>query len=186
MTTALLLIDLQNDYFAGGRMPLAGPEAAVAQAAQLLAAFRSRGAPVVHVQHLARRADATFFLPGTPGADIHAAVAPESDEPVIVKHYPNAFRETALAEQLQARGVDALVVAGMMTHMCIDTSVRAAADRGLRVTLAQDACATRELAFGGVTVPAEQVQAAYLAALNGSFAQVKPAAQILHETPPRG
>lgn len=178
MTTALLLIDLQNDYFPGGSMELVGAEVAVARAAAMLEAFRRRSLPVFHIQHLAKRPGATFFVPGTPGAEIHAAVAPAAGEPVLTKHFPSAFRETTLLEAL--RGVDAknLVVAGMMTHMCVDTTVRAAADLGFACSLAQDACATRDLQFGGETVEAAKVQLAYLAALNGSFAAVKPAAEL--------
>ena len=76
MSTALVLIDIQNDYFSGGAMELVGTEAAAQKAAQLLAAFRAKGQPVVHIQHLATRLGATFFLPGTPGADIHSSVRP--------------------------------------------------------------------------------------------------------------
>ena len=175
---ALVIIDIQNDYFAGGRMPLVGSEAAAARAADLLGAFRASGEPVFHVQHIATRAGATFFLPETDGARIHAAVAPRDGEAVIVKHHPNAFRGTTLAEQLRTAGIGHLLFAGMMTHMCIDTSVRAAADLGFECSLAADACATRDLAWGGQTVAAAQVQAAYLAALSGAFARVAAAAEL--------
>lgn len=172
MDTALLLIDLQNDYFEGGAMTLEGADAAVANAARLLARFRTRGWPVVHVRHESTRPGATFFLPGTPGAGIHAAVAPRDGETVIVKHFPNAFRDTPLAQALRERGIATLAIAGMMTHMCVDTSVRAAADTGFACTLAHDACATRAQAFGGRSVAAADVQAAYMAALSGAFARV--------------
>ncbi len=175
MRTALLLIDLQNDYFPGGAMTLVGADAAVARAAALLAAARERGTPVVHVQHLSTRPGATFFLPGTRGADIHDAVAPREGERRVVKHFPNAFRDTGLDALLRGQGIDGLVVAGMMTHMCIDTSTRAAADAGFACTLAHDACATRDLAFGGRSVAAADVHAAYLAGLSGAFAKVVPA-----------
>lgn len=178
MTQALLLIDLQNDYFPGGAMELVGAEAAVEQAAALLKAFRSSGRPIVHVQHMAQRAGASFFLPGTRGAEIHAAVAPADGETLIVKHFPNSFRETSLHETLRSAGVDELVVAGMMTHMCVDTTVRAAADAGFSCLLAGDACATRDLAFGSLSVAARDVQVAYLAALDGTFATVKPARSL--------
>lgn len=178
MPSALVLIDLQNDYFPGGTMQLVGADAAVARAAQLLAAFRQRGWPIFHVQHIAQRAGATFFLPGTPGADIHAAVQPAPGETVVVKHYPNAFRDTSLLAGLRAAGATRLVMAGMMTHMCVDTSVRAAADLGFECLLAHDGCATRTLQFGGQTVDAQQVQLAYLAALNGSFAAVRSADEL--------
>ena len=83
-----------------------------------------------------------------------------------------------MLEQLRKRQTTTLVIAGMMTHMCIDTTTRAAADLGFQCMLAHDACATRELTFGGLTVPAAQVQVAYLAALDGPFAQVRSAEAI--------
>jgi nicotinamidase-related amidase len=173
MKRALVIIDIQNDYFPGGRMALDGPIAAAERAAHALQRQRERGLPVFHVQHVSTRPGATFFLPDTDGVKIHAAVEPRQGEALIVKHFPNAFRQTRLAEQLRAAGVDELLFAGMMTHMCIDTSVRAAADLGFRCSVAADACATRELQWGGQTVPAPQVHAAFLAALNGAFARVE-------------
>ena len=178
MSTALVLIDLQNDYFPGGAMELVGSDAAVANAAQLLAAFRRAKAPVVHVQHIAKRPGATFFLPGTPGAEIHAAVRPAAGETLVVKHFPNAFRETTLLDALRAAGATRIVFAGMMTHMCVDTTVRAAADLGFACDLAHDACATRDLAFGGRTVDAASVHLAYVAGLNGAFANVRSAQEL--------
>lgn len=172
MKRALIIIDIQNDYFPGGRMPLAGPVAAAERAARALQWQRERGLPVFHVQHVSTRPGATFFLPDTDGVQIHESVAPRAGEALTVKHFPNAFRATTLAEQLRAAGVDELLFAGMMTHMCIDTSVRAAADLGFRCSVAADACATRDLQWGGQTVPAAQVHAAFLAALNGAFARV--------------
>lgn len=176
--TALLIIDLQNDYFPGGAMTLAGADAAVANAAALLAAAREAGLPVWHVQHTSTRPGASFFLPGTPGVEIHAAVRPAPGERVVGKNFPNSFRATSLLDELRAAGIGRLVVAGMMTHMCVDTSVRAATDLGFEVALAGDACATRDLGFEGARVAAEQVQLAYLAALNGAFAAVGHAAEL--------
>lgn len=172
MNPLLLVIDIQNDYFADGALPLVDSEAAALQAGRLLAHFRARHWPVVHIRHTALRTDASYLRPDTPGADIHPAVAPQGDEPVILKHYPNSFRETVLLDTLRALRCERLVVAGMMTHMCIDTSVRAAADLGFDCVLAHDACATRALRFGDTSVSAAQVQAAYLASLDGRFAAV--------------
>ena len=178
MRTALLLIDIQNDYFPGGAMELVAADHASSQAALLLARFREGAWPVFHVQHLSARPTATFFRPSTPGVAIHSNVSPLSGETVVTKSFPNSFRETSLLEALRAAEVGKLVIAGMMTHMCVDTTVRAAADLGFACTLAHDACATRDLSFGGQTVAASAVQAAYMAALNGSFANVLSAAEI--------
>ena len=178
MTQALLLVDLQNDYFPGGAMELAGSPEACTQAGALLQVFRRAGRPIVHIQHLAARPGATFFLPGTPGAEIHAGVAPLPGETVFQKHFPNSFRETPLLDHLRELGITQLVTAGMMTHMCIDTTVRAAFDLGFSCQLAGDACATRDLARHGSVVPAAQVQLAFLAALDGTFATVLPAKEL--------
>ncbi len=172
MTQALLLVDLQNDYFSGGAMELVGSREAGLQAGLLLQAFRRAGRPIIHIQHIAARPGATFFLPGTPGAEIHASVTPLPSELVLQKHFPNSFRETPLQSHLRELGITQLIVVGMMTHMCIDTTVRAAFDLGFQCQLAQDACATRDLTRNGVIVPADQVQAAFLAALDGTFAKV--------------
>lgn len=181
--TALLLIDLQNDYFPGGRMELEGSTEAVARAAAALGAFRARRLPVLHVRHLSVRPGATFFLPGTAGAEIHPSVAPRAGEPVVEKNFPNSFRGTDLGERCERAGVQHLVVAGMMTHMCVDASVRQANDLGLRVTLLADGCATRQQTFGGETVPARLVHAAFLAALNGAYAKVVSTDEFLKTLP---
>jgi nicotinamidase-related amidase len=172
MTKALLIIDIQNDYFAGGAMQLVGPDAAAKNVARILASFREQGLPVIHVQHEALSPTATFFLPGTHGAEIYESVAPIDGETVITKNFPNAFRGTNLKDVLDGLNLEQLVVVGMMTHMCIDTSVRAANDFGFKVALVGDACATLDLEFDGRTVAAADVQASYLAAIDGSFATV--------------
>jgi nicotinamidase-related amidase len=170
--TALLIIDIQNDYFPGGAMELEGAEAAGAKAGSAIEHFRSKGLPVIHVRHLSTRPGSTFFLPNTKGAEIHAGVAPEKGETVVEKNFPNSFRATGLKEILEKQQIKNLVVAGMMTHMCVDASVRHAADLGYKITLLGDACATRAQKISGETVPARQVHLAFLAALNGFYAKV--------------
>jgi nicotinamidase-related amidase len=179
MKTALVVIDIQNDYFPAGRMELAGSEVAAACAARLINAFRQAQWPVVHVRHISTRAGAGFFLPDTPGAEIHPSVTPAADEAVIIKHYPNSFRETGLLELLRAEDVDSLLVCGMMTHMCVDATVRAAYDLGFSCTVAHDACASRELFFNSLLIPAEQVHGAFLAALGAVYCQLKETDAIL-------
>ena len=177
--TALIVVDWQNDYFEGGKMPLNGAEAAARQAHRLQAGFRAAGLPVFNVRHETLREPAPFFAPGTEGAEIHPLLAPAEGEAVITKNFPNSFRGTDLLERLQAQGVETLVIAGAMTHMCIDATTRAAADLGFRCRLAQDACATRDLEFGGVAVPAAQVHAAFLAGLSGIYADIRPTEELL-------
>jgi nicotinamidase-related amidase len=179
MSLALLLIDIQNDYFPGGKMELEGSHAAAQAAARLLAYFRELKLPLFHIQHISLRPGATFFLPNTPGVEIYSGVQPLDGETVIQKHFPNSFRETELLAQLQSKGITKLVIAGMMTHMCVEATTRAAADLGFECMLAADACATRSLKFGERVVSAADVQAAFLAGLNGSYARVIPVDEVI-------
>jgi nicotinamidase-related amidase len=172
MKSALILIDIQNDYFPGGAMELAGMTQAAAQARELLTIFRQARRPIFHVQHLAPGPDATFFRPETPGVEINESVRPHPGEAVARKHYPNAFRDTGLLEVLQGAGVEEIIICGAMSHMCIDASTRAAFDFGFTCTVIHDACATRDLAFAGLTIPAAQVHGAFMAALGMRYAKV--------------
>ena len=180
MKTALILIDIQNDYFPGGKMELEAPLAAAQQARRLLDLFRNKGWSTIHVQHISNRPGATFFLPDTTGLDFHETIRPLPAEKVIVKHFPNSFRETGLLEYLQGSNIESLVLCGMMTHMCVDASMRAGADFGFSVRLAAQACATRALVYGEEKVPAASVQAAFLAALK-SYGQVLNTEEILKQ-----
>ena len=172
MSRGLLIIDIQRDYFPGGAYPLVGPDAAAASARRLLDAFRAGGEPVIHLQHVWDAPDAAFMRPGTDGVEIHALVAPADGETVITKAQPNGFLGTDLAAQLSSRGIDELVVAGMMSSMCVDATVRAAVDLGLTATVAHDACAAPDLEFGGTTIPGSTVHAAFMAALADGYAAV--------------
>ena len=181
MNSALLLIDIQNDYFSGGKMELVHAEEAGVQAGTLLKAARIKKILIIHIQHLSTRPDASFFIPGTPGSEIHELVSPQTGESIVQKNYPNSFRGTNLGKILTDAGIDHLIIAGMMTHMCVDATVRAAADLGYCITLASDACATRNLNWDGKIIPAAEVQGAFLAALSGLYAQVIPVSEILNQ-----
>jgi len=171
MNRALLLIDIQNDYFDGGRNPLVRPERAAEQAAKALAYFRYNNLPVFHVQHISNHEGATFFLPDTEGVKIHQSVSPRQGEPVIVKHAPDCFFQTNLHEQFLALDVKQVYLCGMMSHMCIDTSVRSAEMLGYSVYLVEDACATKNLVWNGEIIPADTVHKAFMASLKGVFAE---------------
>jgi len=179
MKPALLLVDIQRDYFPQGRMEVAGAVEASCAAGKLLAAFRERGLPVLHIQHIAARPNATFLLPNTEGLEFHESVKPLPGEMVITKHYPNSFRGTDLREQLLKLDVRGLVICGMMSHMCIDATTRAAFDSGYDCTVAHDACATRNVMFGDIEVPAAHVHGSFMAALGAVYAKVTSAADII-------
>ncbi|MGY2377030.1 cysteine hydrolase family protein [Pseudomonas sp. SDO524_S393] len=176
---ALILIDIQNDYFPQGKWPLAGVEAAADKAAQVLKAFRQAGNAVIHVRHESTSQDAPFFVPGSEGAHLHPKVLNEGNEPVVVKHFINAFRDTNLRTLLEQRSITEVVVVGSMSHMCIDGVARAAADLGYKVTVIHDACATRDLEFNGQVIPAEQVHGAYMTSLAFGYASVVSADEYL-------
>lgn len=181
METALILIDIQNDYFDKGNMPLVGSDKASHNAKLILEYCRAESLPIIHIQHIATSLTAGFFLPDTKGAEIHDNVKPLGKEMVIVKHYPNSFRETELLGYLKSRNIINLVICGMMTHMCVDATVRAAKDFGFDVLLIGDACATKDQEIHGQTVKAAEVQNSFLAALNYYYTTVTTTQNFLAE-----
>lgn len=175
----LLIIDIQRDYFPGGAHPLAEPEAAAANAARLLAAFRERGEPVIHMQHIWDAPDAAFMRPGTAGVEIHELVQPAAGELLLQKTEPNSFLETGLEDELRRLKPDQIVVAGMMSSMCVDATVRAASDKGFSVVVAHDACAAPALTFGSRQLSGEDVHAAFMAALGDGYAELRSTAELV-------
>lgn len=170
--TALLIIDIQNDYFSGGRMELVGADKALHNAKKLLDCARTANLPVIFMHHVAEQEGAAFFLPNTQGVELHKELVPRENEVVMKKHFPNSFRETGLDELLQVKNISQLLICGMMSHMCVDATTRAAFDKGYDCVLAHDACATRDLQFFGKTIAAEDVHGAFMAALGARYAQV--------------
>lgn len=180
MNTALVIIDIQNDYFPHGKCELFQAERALTVTQKLLKHFRTEKLPIFYVQHISPE-NATFFLPNTKGVQIHKDIEPSSSENVIVKHMPNSFHETNLHEMLSSLSIKNLVMCGMMTHMCVDTSVRAAKDLGYYVTLIADACTTKDLEWNGRKLPASFINDVYMASLNGKFAEVITSADYFAE-----
>lgn len=179
MKQCLLLVDIQNDYFIGGKMELVGMEEAALNAKELLQNFRERKEELIHIRHISTRPGATFFLPGTSGSEINESVKPRENEIVIEKHFPNSFRDTALLKILKEKGIGKLIICGAMSHMCIDTTTRAAFDNGFSCVVIKDACATKDLKIDGETVDAKNVHNAFMAALSGTFAKVLSAENFL-------
>ena len=105
MNKALVLVDIQNDYFMRVQSRLDAPEKAAAQAKQALEYFRKNNWPVIFVQHISLKENAQSFAPGTPGAEIYEGVAPLPEEKIIIKHEPSSFYETELKDALYAKGV---------------------------------------------------------------------------------
>ncbi len=169
---ALIIVDIQNDYFPGGKWTLENMDAAAANARRVLEASRAASDVVVHVRHENPTAEAPFFVKGTEGAEINEQVRPQDGEPVVVKHFPNSYRETNLKQILDQHGVDSLVICGAMSNMCIDAATRASADFGYTCTLIHDACAARDMEFNGIAIPASHVHAAFMASLGMAYANL--------------
>ena len=170
-STALIVVDIQNDYFPGGKWPLVGADAAADNAVKVIEAARDAGDMIVFIRHESG-ADAPFFTPGSDGAKLHPKVLNLENEPVVLKHFPNSFRETGLQALLEDKGIEDLVIIGSMSHMCIDATTRAAADLGYKVKVIHDACASRDLEFEDSVVPAAHVHAAFMSALSFAYAEV--------------
>jgi nicotinamidase-related amidase len=170
--TALIVIDLQRDYFPGGQFALPGIERTVKRASALIALFRTHGMPVIHVRHVEKDPAVGFLLEGTPGAEIDPRVAPQGEDMLITKNYPNAFRDTTLAKIIHVLGAKELFFCGAMSNMCVDATVRAAFDMGYHCTVIADACAACNLEFGGNVIPATLVHGAFMAALASAYGEV--------------
>jgi nicotinamidase-related amidase len=171
MAKALLVIDVQNDYFCGGNMELVEMEKALVQTNKLITYARENHHKIYFIQHIATKEGASFFIPNTKGVALNNGLE-RSDETVIIKHYPNSFRETGLDEVLKKEQITELMICGAMSHMCIDSTVRAGFDLGYKITLFSDACATRDLEFQGEVIPAQQVHNTFMSALGSLFCEV--------------
>lgn len=171
--TALILVDIQNDYFSGGKMPLHETEKAAKNARVILDYFRENHLPLFHIQHIFKDKQAPFFAPGTEGVHIHQSVAPLENETVIEKHFPNSFLHTSLEAELKSAGIEHVIVVGMMSHMCIDATTRAAVDLGFSCTVIEDACTCPDLTFNNKNIEAENVHYAFMAALESLYATIK-------------
>ncbi|WP_207767185.1 cysteine hydrolase family protein [Leptospira adleri] len=181
-TTALLILDVQMDFFPGGKFELEGATKAAAKGESVLKYFREKNLPVFHIQHVSTRKGATFFFPGTPGVEFHSSHTPISGETVIVKHTVNPFLNTSLLQDLRSKNVTRLVVFGMMTHMVVDSTVRSAFDLGFKdILVISDASATRSLKFESELIPANQVHGSFLSALGYIFAKISTASEFLKE-----
>lgn len=180
MTEALVIIDIQNDYFPGGNMEVVNSAGAAKKSRNLLVQWRKQKKTIIHIQHISTREGATFFLPETPGVEIHESVSPENGEKVVNKNFPNSFRNTDLEEYLRNNDVSQIIFCGMMSHMCIDATVRAAFDKGFTCIVAEDACATRDLSYEGIDVNSSQVHASFMAALSAVYAKVTTSEQIIN------
>ena len=158
---ALIIVDVQMFYFPGGSTPLMNPEEASLNAGKILDTFRKNNMTVVHVRHNART-----------GAEIHPNVYPLDNEKVITKNEANSFSGTDLLDFLKEKEITSVVICGMMTHMCVEATTRAAHDLGFECTLIQDACTTRDLTYNDKIIKAEYVHFSTLSTLSRTYAKI--------------
>lgn len=178
MKKALIVIDMQNDYFCSGKMELIGINDVLEKTNRLIAFARKEKYQIYFIQHFATKENASFFIPNTNGVKLNKNLDMQNDT-IIVKNYPNSFRNTNLKEELDKKGINDLIMCGAMTHMCIDTTVRAGFDLGYNIILASDVCATRDLSFKDKVIKAKDVQSAFLGSLDGIFCTVKKVSEIV-------
>jgi len=167
-TKTLLLIDIQDFYFPGGKSALVEPEKAAANAAKLLEYFRKEKLPVIHVRHNSE-----------PGGKIHDMVKPLASEKIFSKDAVSCFAGTGLQDYLKSIKTDTLVICGMQTHMCVEAATRAATDIGYKCILVHDACATKDLKFGDYIIKSSDVHYSTLATLK-SYARVVSTSEFLN------
>lgn len=182
MNSALLLLEFQNDYFPNGRIPLEKSMEATAKAQEVLAAFRDKKKPVIHAQHISTQPNASYLLPCTKGADFYQTVQPIKGETIIKKHYPNSFKDTQLLNHLIKNQINHLVICGMISHLAVDATVRAAQDLGFTVTVLDDACAAQHLEYNHHSISPQDAHHAFMAALQSTNTNVLNADGYLERT----
>ena len=181
--TALVVVDIQNDYFPGGKMPLPDMEAITARSVKVLSRFREKQLPVIHVQHIFQTDEAPFFTPDGKGKDIHPDVLPLDGEAHHVKSGLNAFVDTTLEDTLVKLGVRKLVFVGAMAHMCVEAAATTSSNKGYETVVLADCVTSPEVGYQGCEVSSEGVHAAAMAALDMGYSQVCLAEEFLQTMP---
>lgn len=163
MTRALLVVDVQNEYFSG-LLPITHPQGHLTNILRVMDAAAARDIPVVVIQHTFPHGDKPFFQRGTPQWELHPEVRERPHDFLIEKNLPGSFTGTELESWLRQQGIDTVAIAGYMTHMCCDTTARQAVHRGFTVEFLSDATGTLPLDNAAGQVSAEELQRAILCA----------------------
>jgi len=182
--TALIIIDLQNDYFGSikdAKWPLYKTEKAAENTLKILTKAREKNLKIVHVRHEFQGDNPPFFAPNTKGSTIHESLTPKENESQVLKNGVNAFLNTDLKAILDESNITNVIIVGAMSYMCIDAVTRAASDYGYNCFLAHDACATSNIEFNGVKVEAKLAHATIMAALSFAYANVQTSEEILKQ-----
>jgi nicotinamidase-related amidase len=176
--SALLIVDMQigMSWPSSGVRNNVGAEAAIAS---LLAAWRARGAPIVHIRHISRTPGSPFW-PGQPGVEFQPSLAPLDSEHVVEKNVPDAFINTGLERWLRVRGIASVVIVGVSTNNSVEATARTAGNLGLEAYVVSDATfAFAKSDFDGNARSAQEVHAMALANLHGEYATVISTREVL-------
>ena len=170
---ALIVIDVQNEYF-DGALPITAPATAtsLANIGRSMDAASAAGVPVIVVRHGDADPEAPIFREGSHAWELHPEIERRARDHLVEKTFPGSFTDTPLGDILAAEGVDTVVIAGYMTHMCVDTTSRQAAHRGLGVEILNDATGTLALENSGGQASGEELHRATLVAQGQFFADV--------------
>lgn len=141
--TAYLIIDIQNDYLPGGKFELPNSAKAAENTKNVLSFLRKKKISIIHIRHENEGPKATFFIPGTTGAEIHSSVTPLKTEPVLLKHKPSSFIGTALEDELKKKGITHLIISGMQSNVCIKSTTLEAITKKYSVTVIEDCIAAK-------------------------------------------
>jgi nicotinamidase-related amidase len=172
--TALLVIDVQNEYF-DGKWPIPDGTTALEQIERAIDAGQQANAMVVYVQHAVLKPERGVFIPGSHGFELHPRLHPRANDSRIIKNYPGSFTKTNLEDTLRQRGIDTVVISGYMTHMCCDTTAREGFQRDFRVLFLNDATATRDGQHATLgTISHRDLHRATLITQASMFSQVLP------------
>ncbi|SFC92886.1 cysteine hydrolase family protein [Pseudoalteromonas denitrificans] len=180
--TALVLVDLQNDYFESGRFELENINSAANKAKLLLENFREQALPVIHIQHIFKDSKAAFFTPNSPGIEIHSSVKPLKNEVVIVKHQIDSFINTPFEQSLIELGIQKLIIVGAMAQACVQTICRSATNKGYECEVIEDAIAAPKLTYNEHQFTGDEIVAANLLSLSFGGATINTSETYLKGT----
>ncbi|GAA5800286.1 Isochorismatase-like protein [Helicostylum pulchrum] len=179
---ALIVVDVQNDYFPDGKLPTWNPVETAEACAKLIQKFRQEGKEVVFVKHVMKDSQAksyNFLIKGTDGAEIHDSVKPLPTEKIVTKHEVSGFVGTDLKEYLTSKGVKKLVVVGMMIHNCVNATVYSGVAEGFPCIVVEEAVNTMDQPYDGELVKAQDIKKAFLTGIQFGFSTVYKLQDVL-------
>ncbi|MBP2653472.1 MAG: sttH [Firmicutes bacterium] len=171
MKRALLVIDVQNEYFTG-KMPVTYPDGSFDKILKAVDAAKQNDIAVILIRHGAVQKDAAAFVKGSKEWDIHEKLLRKKHLCIIDKNLPGSFTDTHLEDLLREMGIDTIVICGYMTQMCCDTTARQAVHLGFSVEFLSDATGTLDVANSAGKITAEELHKAILVTQAMRFSKV--------------